>query len=75
MKFFLDTANLDEIEDALETGLISGITTNPSLMAKEPKTNFYTHILVIDADLQHDPLKINDFIKPIEIDHIDFEPK
>jgi len=50
MKFFLDTANLDEIEDALETGLISGITTNPSLMAKEPKTNFYTHISKI-ADL------------------------
>jgi len=44
MKFFLDTANLDEIEDALETGLISGITTNPSLMAKEPKTDFYEHI-------------------------------
>jgi transaldolase len=50
MKFFLDTANLDEIKDALETGLISGITTNPSLMAKEPKTNFYTHISKI-ADL------------------------
>ncbi|PYV11826.1 MAG: fructose-6-phosphate aldolase [Acidobacteria bacterium] len=35
MKFFLDTANVDEIRDAAEYGLIDGVTTNPSLVAKE----------------------------------------
>lgn len=35
MKFFLDTANLDEIREAASTGIIDGITTNPSLIAKE----------------------------------------
>lgn len=35
MKFFLDTANLDQIRSAHEMGIIDGVTTNPSLMAKE----------------------------------------
>ena len=35
MKFFLDTANLDEIRDASRWGIVDGITTNPSLIAKE----------------------------------------
>jgi len=35
MKFFLDTANIDEIRDAASYGLIDGVTTNPSLVAKE----------------------------------------
>jgi transaldolase len=35
MKFFLDTANLDEIKQAVSLGLIDGVTTNPSLLAKE----------------------------------------
>lgn len=35
MQFFVDTANLDEIRHAIELGLIDGVTTNPSLMAKE----------------------------------------
>ena len=35
MKFFLDTANLDQITRALDFGLIDGVTTNPSLLAKE----------------------------------------
>lgn len=35
MKFFLDTANIDEIEKANEFGIIDGVTTNPSLVAKE----------------------------------------
>ena len=36
MKFFLDTANVDEIREAAALGLVDGITTNPSLLAKEP---------------------------------------
>jgi transaldolase len=35
MKFFLDTANIDEIRDAADYGLIDGVTTNPSLVSKE----------------------------------------
>ncbi|MBD1379687.1 fructose-6-phosphate aldolase [Metabacillus arenae] len=35
MQFFIDTANLDEIKEALSLGVLSGVTTNPSLVAKE----------------------------------------
>jgi transaldolase len=35
MKFFLDTANIDEIKDANSMGMVDGVTTNPSLIAKE----------------------------------------
>lgn len=35
MKFFLDTANVDEIKEALSMGMVDGVTTNPSLVAKE----------------------------------------
>lgn len=35
MKFFIDTANLNEIKEAYELGVLDGVTTNPSLMAKE----------------------------------------
>ena len=37
MKFFIDTANIDEIRDAATLGVIDGVTTNPSLIAKEGK--------------------------------------
>ena len=35
MKFFIDTANLEQIEEARDLGILDGVTTNPSLMAKE----------------------------------------
>ena len=35
MKFFIDTANLDQIKEANDLGVLDGVTTNPSLMAKE----------------------------------------
>ena len=35
MKFFIDTANLEEIKEANDMGILDGVTTNPSLMAKE----------------------------------------
>ena len=44
MKFFLDTANLDEIKEASALGLIDGVTTNPSLVAKEGNVDFKEHI-------------------------------
>lgn len=47
MKFFLDTANLDEIREASEMGLIDGVTTNPSLVAKEGDVDFKEHLAKI----------------------------
>ncbi len=38
MKFFIDTANLDQIKEAQNLGVLDGVTTNPSLMAKEGVT-------------------------------------
>ena len=46
MKFFIDTADLDEIREAQELGVLDGVTTNPSLMAKEGisgKDNIFIH--------------------------------
>jgi len=40
MKFFIDTANLDEIREIKEWGILSGVTTNPSLIAKEGNVEF-----------------------------------
>ena len=47
MKFFIDTANLNEIKEASEMGLIDGVTTNPSLIAKEGKVDFKKHVAKI----------------------------
>lgn len=44
MKIFLDSANLQEIEACLKRGILRGITTNPSLLSKEPKGEFLTHV-------------------------------
>jgi len=46
MKFFIDTANLDQIKEAQALGILDGVTTNPSLMAKEGikgEEAIYTH--------------------------------
>lgn len=43
MKFFLDTANFDEIKQGIQWGIVDGVTTNPSLVAKEG-VDFYTRI-------------------------------
>lgn len=47
MKFFIDTANLNEIRECAEMGLIDGVTTNPSLIAKEAGVDFKEHIAAI----------------------------
>jgi transaldolase len=52
MKFFIDTANLNEIKDAQSLGILDGVTTNPSLMAKEGitgKDNILKHYVAICA--------------------------
>lgn len=40
MKFFIDTANLDEIREAVSIGILDGVTTNPSLVAKEGRKDY-----------------------------------
>ena len=50
MKFFIDTANLEQIRDAQNLGVLDGVTTNPSLMAKEGITgreNILNHYVAI----------------------------
>ena len=58
MKFFIDTANLAQIQEAYDLGVLDGVTTNPSLMAKEGITgqdNITEHYLaicdIVDADV------------------------
>ncbi len=58
MKFFIDTANLDQIKEAQSLGILDGVTTNPSLMAKEGITgheniiNHYKAICeIVDGDV------------------------
>lgn len=58
MKFFIDTANLDEIKEANDLGILDGVTTNPSLMAKEGitgKDNILKHYVdicnIVDGDV------------------------
>jgi len=58
MKFFIDTANLAEIKEAQALGVLDGVTTNPSLMAKEGitgKNNIFSHYKaicdIVDGDV------------------------
>lgn len=58
MKFFIDTANLDQIKEAQALGVLDGVTTNPSLMAKEGITGkdnilkHYVHICnIVEGDV------------------------
>ena len=55
MKIFLDTANLGEIREASRWGILSGVTTNPSLMAKEEGADFQETIRTI-ANLVDGPI-------------------
>lgn len=47
MKFFIDTADLDEIREANEMGVLDGVTTNPSLMKEAGNVDFHEHVHTI----------------------------
>ena len=55
MKFFVDTADLEEIREAASLGVLDGVTTNPSLMRKAGNVNFHEHIYriceLVDGDV------------------------
>ena len=66
MKFFIDTANLDQIKEAQDLGVLDGVTTNPSLMAKEGITgtdNILKHYVAIceavDGDVSAEVIAID----------------
>jgi len=72
MKFFIDTANLDQIKEANELGILDGVTTNPSLMAKEGISgvthinNHYRSICaIVDGDVSAEVIS-TDFASIIE---------
>lgn len=55
MKFFVDTANLEEIREANDMGVLDGVTTNPSLVKKEGNIDFHEHVFticeIVDGDV------------------------
>ena len=66
MKFFIDTANLNQIKDAQELGVLDGVTTNPSLMAKEGITgrkNILKHYIdickAVDGDVSAEVISVD----------------
>jgi transaldolase len=66
MKFFIDTANLNEIKEAHALGILDGVTTNPSLMAKEGikgKDNIFRHYKaicdIVDGDVSAEVLSVD----------------
>jgi len=54
MKFFIDTANVNEIREANDMGIICGVTTNPSLIAKEGRN--FTQVIQEIADIVDGPI-------------------
>ncbi|PSJ31767.1 transaldolase [Peptostreptococcus russellii] len=62
MKFFIDTANIEEIKEANELGVICGVTTNPSLIAKEGRdfTEVVNEIVdIVDGPISAEVLSMN----------------
>ena len=69
MKIFVDSANLVEIEEALDRGFAAGITTNPSILAKEQKGDFREHIKKILALLERYGVEI-----PVSVEVFSTDP-
>jgi transaldolase len=56
MKFFLDTANLDEIRDAASLGVLDGVTTNPTLVAKEGEQKGFKELVREICEIVNGPV-------------------
>ena len=66
MKFFIDTANLEQIKEAEDLGVLDGVTTNPSLMAKEGisgdekvKQHYLDICNIVDGDVSAEVISTN----------------
>ncbi len=57
MKFFLDTANLDEIREIASWGVLNGVTTNPTLISREGKVKLEPHLKAI-CDIVEGPVSM-----------------
>jgi len=62
MKIFIDTANLDEIKEAADMGVLDGVTTNPSLVSKEGHKDFMTMLekicAIVDGDISAEVVSV-----------------
>ena len=56
MKFFLDTANVDEIRKYQDLGIVDGVTTNPTLLAREKDRGDFRDILVAICNIVDGPV-------------------
>lgn len=56
MKFFLDTANLDEIRDAASIGILDGVTTNPTLVSKEGEQKGFKELVKEICEIVNGPV-------------------
>jgi transaldolase len=56
MKFFLDTANMDEIRDAASYGVLDGVTTNPTLVAKEGEQKGFKELIREICEIVNGPV-------------------
>jgi len=65
MKFFIDTANIDEIKEALSMGMVDGVTTNPTLIAKEARS--FKEIITEICEIVKGPISA----EVISTDHYD----
>ncbi len=65
MRIFLDTANIDQIRQAAKLGIISGITTNPTLMSKE-KTADYQAVIKEICSIIHGPVSAEVLVEGVE---------
>ena len=70
MKIFVDSANLEEIEESFKRGFPSGVTTNPSILAREEKCDFKEHIRkIIDVIRRYGP------DRPLSVEVFTVDPK
>ena len=70
MKMFVESANLEEIEEAFKRGFPSGVTTNPSILAREEKCDFKEHIRkIIDVIRRYGP------DRPLSVEVFTVDPK
>lgn len=70
MKLFIDTANLEELEQSLQRGFVSGVTTNPSILSKEQRGDFRLHINNLIRLLQK-----YDYDVPLSVEVFTTEPE
>jgi transaldolase len=58
MKFFIDTANINEIREAAALGILDGVTTNPSLVAKEGKGKPFKDTIIEICEVANGPVSV-----------------